>query len=75
MTADTPLDVQTKNIIAPESAGSQREEKGEFARKSVIEVPDKDVGLVIGKKGATVRMIENITGAKVQVYVYLVIGL
>ena len=95
MTADTPHDVQTKNIIAPESAGSQREvtkqmaahlcvdardlvlvpnattareEKGEFARKSVIEVPDKDVGLVIGKKGATVRMIENITGAKVQVY-------
>ena len=68
MTADTPHDVQTKTIIAPESAGSQREEKGEFARKSVIEVPDKDVGLVIGKKGATVRMIENITGAKVQVY-------
>ena len=84
-TADTPHDVQSKNMIAPESAGSQRSlaptvagnrgEKGEFARKTVIEVPDKDVGLLIGKKGATVRMIENITGAKVQVYVYLVIGL
>ena len=62
------LCVDARDLVLVPNATTAREEKGEFARKSVIEVPDKDVGLVIGKKGATVRMIENITGAKVQVY-------